>query len=113
GAEKTGSAYAGAAVDNWIAPPLTAANPAPAPWTQEELLSYLRNGVSVLHGTAAGPMSPVVQGLSALPESDVQAVAVYFADIDRAGSRSDSADLAVARVMPYARLDTGQGFDAD
>ena len=51
-------------VDNWIAPPLTAANPAPAPWTQDELHRYLRNGVSRLHGTAAGPMSPVVHGLS-------------------------------------------------
>jgi mono/diheme cytochrome c family protein len=35
GAEKTGDAYAGAVVDNWTAPPLTAANPAPVPWTQE------------------------------------------------------------------------------
>jgi mono/diheme cytochrome c family protein len=113
GAEKADDPYAGAVVDNWIAPPLTAANPAPVPWTQEELLSYLRNGVSVLHGTAVGPMSPVVHGLSALPESDVQAIATYFADIDHAGDRSASVDPAVARAMSYAPLGTGQDFDAD
>jgi mono/diheme cytochrome c family protein len=113
GAEKPGDAYAGAVVDNWIAPPLTAANPAPAPWTQQELLGYLRNGVSVLHGTAAGPMSPVVHGLSALPESDVQAIANYFGDIDHAGERLASTNPAVARAISYASLGTGQDFDAD
>ncbi len=113
GAEKAGDAYAGATVDNWIAPPLTAANPAPVPWAQEELYSYLHNGVSVLHGTAAGPMSPVVHGLSALPEADVRAIAVYFADIDHAGGRLASVDPAVLRSMSYAALGTGQQFDAD
>jgi mono/diheme cytochrome c family protein len=113
GAEKAGDAYAGATVDNWIAPPLTAANPAPVPWAQEELYSYLRNGVSVLHGTAAGPMSPVVRCLSALPEADVRGIAVYFADIDHAGGRLASVDPAVLRSMSYAALGTGQQFDAD
>jgi mono/diheme cytochrome c family protein len=113
GAEKTGDAYAGAVVDNWTAPPLTAANPAPVPWTQEELRSYLRNGMSVLHGTTAGPMSPVVHGLAALPESDVQAIATYFADIDHADDRLASVDPAVVRAMSYAPLGTGQEFDAD
>jgi mono/diheme cytochrome c family protein len=113
GAEKVVDAYAGAAIDNWIAPALTAANPAPVPWTKEELHSYLRNGMSVLHGTAAGPMSPVVHGLSALPESDVQAIATYFADIDRAGDRLASLEPAVARAMSYAPLGTGLEFDAD
>jgi mono/diheme cytochrome c family protein len=113
GAEKSGNPYAGAVVDNWIAPPLTDANPAPVPWTQDELDSYLRNGVSVLHGTAAGPMSPVVHGLSALPESDVQAIATYFADVDRADERLASIGPAVARAMSYAPLGTGQDFDAD
>jgi mono/diheme cytochrome c family protein len=113
GAEKAGDAYAGAVVDNWIAPALTAANPTPVPWTQEELFSYLRNGVSVLHGTAAGPMAPVVHQLSTLPDSDIQALATYFADIDHAGDRLASVDLAVARAMSYASLGTGQEFDTD
>ena len=74
----------GAVVDNWIAPALTAANPTPVPWTQEELFRYLHSGVTVFHGIAAGPMSPVVHGLASLPDSDIQAIAAYFADIDHA-----------------------------
>jgi mono/diheme cytochrome c family protein len=113
GAERTGDAYAGAVVDNWIAPALTAENPSPAPWTQEELQSYLRNGFSVLHGVAAGPMSPIPHGLSALPESDGRAIATYFADVAHAADRSASIDAAVARAMSYASLGAGQVFDPD
>ena len=104
GGEKDGDAYAGALVDDWIAPPLTAANPAPAPWTQDERHNYLRNGVSVLHGTSAGPMAAVVHaGLSTLPDADVQAIALYFADMDHAGDREAAIDAAVSRAMSYAR----------
>ena len=105
GAEKSRQAYAGAVIDNWIAPPLTAANPAPAPWTQDELFTYLRKGNSILHGSAAGPMAPVVHGLAALPEQDVQALAAYFADINRASDRLASAEPAIARAMSFASVD--------
>jgi mono/diheme cytochrome c family protein len=44
GAEKASDAYAGAIVEDWIAPALTEANPSPVPWTQDELFSYLRTG---------------------------------------------------------------------
>jgi mono/diheme cytochrome c family protein len=113
GAEKAGDAYAGAVVDNWIAPPLTTANPDPAPWTERELDAYLRNGVSDLHGSAAGPMAPVVQELGGLPASDVQAIASYFADIDHAAERASSTGPTVARAMSYAPLGTGQETDPD
>ena len=113
GAEKAANAYAGALIDNWIAPSLTAANPAPAPWTQDELYSYLHNGISRLHGNAAGPMSPVVHGLSALASADVEAIATYFADIDRAADRMPATDQAVARAISYAPLGTRQEVDAD
>lgn len=113
GAEKTGEAFAGAGVDGWIAPPLTAANPSPAPWTQDQLKNYLRDGVSALHGTVAGPMSPVVQGLAALPDEDVRAIAAYFADIDHSDDRLASVSPAVARAMSYASAGVGQDFDAD
>jgi mono/diheme cytochrome c family protein len=113
GAEKTGDAFAGAVVDNWVAPPLTAANPAPVPWTQDELQSYLRNGVSALLGIAAGPMSQVVHGLAALPDADVRAIAAYFADIDHSEDRSASVSPAVARAMSYASIGVGQEFDPD
>ncbi len=113
GAEKAGNPYGGAVIDNWIAPPLTAENPSPVPWTQEEIYSYLYSGASALHGIAAGPMSPVVHGLDALPASDIQAIAVYFADIDHAGDRLASIQPAVARAMSYAPSGTGLVFDTD
>jgi len=112
GAEKPSDAYAGAVVDNWVAPALTAANPSPVPWSQEELFRYLHSGVTVFHGIAAGSMSPVVHGLSSLPDSDVQAIASYFADIDHAANRMAAADPTVARAKSYARLaSAGQHLD--
>ena len=111
GAEKTDEPYGGAVVDNWIAPALTAANPSPVPWSQKELFRYLRSGVTIFHGIAAGPMSPVVHGLSSLPDSDIQAIAAYFADIDHAAERSPTADPAVARAMSYTRLVSARDLD--
>jgi len=113
GAEKAGNAYGGAVIDNWVAPPLTAANPAPAPWTRDELHDYLRTGASKLHGSAAGPMSPVIQGLAALPHSDVRAIATYFADVDRAADRLSSVSGAVTLAMSSASAKEGTQFDPD
>jgi mono/diheme cytochrome c family protein len=113
GAEKTGAAYAGAGVDNWIAPPLNEANVDPVPWTAEQLGAYLRTGVSDLHGSAAGPMAPVVHGLAALAPSDVEAIALYFADINHAAERASATAPAVARAMSYAALGSGQETDPD
>ena len=104
GAEVAAHAYGGAVIDNWIAPPLNAANPSPAPWTQQELFSYLRNGDSILHGSATGPMAPVVHGLAALPDQDVRALATYFADVGHSGDRAAS-DSVVALAMSYGSLD--------
>jgi mono/diheme cytochrome c family protein len=113
GAEKLGDAYGGAVIDNWVAPPLTAVNPAPAPWTHEELYDYLRTGASKLHGTAAGPMSPVVQGLGALPDSDIRAIATYFADVDKAADRLPAVSTAVSHAMSYASAKPAEAFDPD
>ena len=100
-------------IDNWVAPPLTAANPAPAPWTHEELYDYLRTGMSKLHGTAAGPMYPVVQGLGALPDSDIRALATYFADLDKAADRLPYVSGAVSLAMSSALAKEGERFDPD
>ncbi len=70
---------------------LTAANPSPIPWTEEELFTYLRTGASPLHGATAGTMTPVIRGSLALPivpDSDVRAIAVYFTDMDHASERA-------------------------
>jgi mono/diheme cytochrome c family protein len=114
GAEKKADAYAGATVDNWIAPALTDANPSPVPWTESELFSYLRDGVAPLHGVTAGPMSPVVHaGLSAVPDSDVRAEAVYFADLDHAASRTGAIEAAVNDALAKSRLGSTQEYDPD
>ncbi|HJV41758.1 cytochrome c [Caulobacter sp.] len=112
GAEKRDKAFAGAAIDNWIAPPLTEANPSPAPWDQAELVAYLRTGVSRYHGVAAGPMAPVVHdGLSKLPQADIQALAVYFADRDGAASRTSALASALQRAAAADRLNVGPQTD--
>jgi mono/diheme cytochrome c family protein len=114
GAERVKDAYAGAVIDNWDAPALTDANPSPAPWTQSELFSYLRSGVSPLHGVSAGPMSPVVHvGLSALPDSDIRAQAIYFADIDHAASREPVVEAAVEKALATSPLGSTQEYDPD
>src|SRR5262249_47684871 len=92
---------------------LTAANPAPAPWTGEELYDYLRTGASKLHGTAAGPMFPVVQGLGALPDSDIRAIATYFADLNKSADQLPTASAAGTHARSSLSAKTGGPFDPD
>jgi mono/diheme cytochrome c family protein len=113
GAEKRDKAFAGAAIDNWIAPPLTAANPSPAPWDQAELTAYLRTGVSRYHGVVAGPMAPVVHdGLVKLPDADIHALAVYFADRDGSAGRASTLAPALQRAAAADRLNVGPQTDS-
>lgn len=115
GAEKKGSAYDGAVVDNWIAPPLNEHNPTPTTWTEEELYQYLRNGVAPLHGPAGGPMSPVAHRfLATVPEEDVHAIAHYFADVDKAAEREKHDPAALALAMEQSKKDLiGPNSDPD
>jgi mono/diheme cytochrome c family protein len=114
GAEKIKEAYAGAEIDDWIAPALSDANLSPVPWTQSELSSYLRSGVTPLHGVAAGPMSPVVHtGLAAVPDTDIEAMALYFADVDHAATRTADANAAVRKALQASPLGSGQEYDPD
>jgi mono/diheme cytochrome c family protein len=117
GAEKVGDAYAGAVIHNWIAPALTDANPSPVPWTQDELFNYLRTGLGPLHGSAiAATMTPVVRdGLGApiVPEADVRALAVYFADIDHASVHETSDEPVVKSAIATSYLGSDQEYDPD
>ena len=114
GAEKAKDMYAGAAIDDWIAPALTDENPSPVPWTQPEMFGYLRTGITALHGVTAGPMSPVVHvGLSVVPDADVSALAIYFADIDHAAARSATASGAVMKALAVSALGSGHEHDPD
>ncbi len=117
GAEKTNEAYAGAVIDEWIAPALTEANPSPVPWNQTELKSYLRTGLGPLHGAAtAATMTPVVReglGVTVVPESDVRALAIYFADIDHASAHESAAEPAVKNALATSYLGSDQEYDPD
>ncbi|GAB3094270.1 c-type cytochrome [Lysobacter terrae] len=107
GAEKTGAQrYTGAVIDHWYAPPLGPDNKAPVPWSAEELYAYLRTGATPLHGVAAGSMSHVVHdGLAKLPDSDLRAIATYFADrFGAAGPRMANTEATLARVMATSPL---------
>ncbi|HTT40256.1 MAG TPA: cytochrome c [Burkholderiales bacterium] len=107
GASKTGShAYTGGMVDGWVAPALTAANPAPLPWTEEELYGFLRTGGTALHGVAAASMSEVIHfGLAKLPDADVKAIATYFADMNGAATRGATVSTVLAKAMSVSGVD--------
>ena len=101
GAEKANAYLAGGFAEGWEAPALTSLSQAPIPWSEGELYAYLRTGESRLHGVAAGPMAPVVKELTALPDSDIRAMAVYLASfnetsMDRAAQQALAASLEAA-----------------
>jgi mono/diheme cytochrome c family protein len=116
GPERTGYAYSGAVIDGWIAPALNETNPSTVPWTQEELFTYLRRGVTAVHGTTGATMTPVIrEGLAppAVPDSDVRAIAVYFSDMDHAGSRARRLEVATREALANSSLGSGQEYDPD
>ncbi|WP_397473609.1 c-type cytochrome [Pusillimonas sp.] len=90
GAEKNGPSdfLAGGVVDGWDAPALNGTAPVTAPWTTQDMFQYLRTGFSDRHGVAAGPMAPVITSLQSLPDSDIQAMAVYLSSL---GAKPESA----------------------
>jgi len=95
GAELESRAYRGALVEDWYAPALTQDAEVPVSWTQREIYSYLRRGGSVFHGVALGSMSEVVhRGLKQASDNDIQALAVYFSQINNASGNEQAADMA-------------------
>jgi nicotinate dehydrogenase subunit B len=96
GAEQGGAAHlTGGVVDGWDAPALGRLHAGPAPWRAADYYAYLRTGHSPRHGSALGPMSPVIDELGALPDADIKAMAVYLASL---------ADPAVAAQDQAARV---------
>lgn len=91
GAELKDRPFGGGEAEGWHAPALNAANPAPVPWSAEQLFTYLRTGLDEQHAIAAGPMDPVVRNLARVPEADVRAIAGYFAPLLRTNPRKKTA----------------------
>ena len=116
GGEKLRDAYSGTVVDNWIAPPLTAANPSPIRWTQEELFNYLRIGVDPLHGAIAATMTPVVRDgldLPVVPDSDIRAIAVYMSDINHVGDHESNAPAVTTQALQNSSIGSSDNYDPD
>ena len=90
GAEAAGQHHlAGGWVDGWEAPPLTRLSRAPIPWNKPDLTAYLRTGYSAMHGSASGPMAPVITQLGALPDEDIEAMATYLNSLNVAASAAE------------------------
>jgi len=107
GAEQHGQYLAGGFAEGWEAPALTSLSQAPIPWSEDELFAYLRTGESRFHGVAAGPMAPVVKELTALPDDDIRAMAIYLASfnegaIDRSAQQTRAAQLETATKVTFA-----------
>jgi mono/diheme cytochrome c family protein len=111
GAETKKDPFGGGEAEGWRASALNASSPAPMRWTVDQLTRYLRQGRDENHGTAAGPMSPVIHGLSEVPEADVRAMATYLTTV-MAGAplgagRRAALSLDDARVSSGAAIFAG------
>lgn len=116
GAEESRHPYAGWLVEGWIAPALTDANPSRIPWTQEELFTYLRTGVTPLHGATGSIMTLVIRGglaLPVVPDSDIRAIALYFSEMDHASARANNIEATTREALATSDLGIGQEHDPD
>ncbi len=103
GAEQGGAAHlTGGVVEGWDAPALGRLHVGPAPWRAEDYYAYLRTGHSPRHGSALGPMSPVIDELAALPDADIRAMAVYLASLADPGVEAHDQAAGVADAQARA-----------
>ncbi len=106
GAEMTGAArLTGGYADGWEAPAIAGTAKSPMAWTESALFDYLRTGHSADHGSAGGPMAKVVASLSALPDTDIRAMATYLASLSTAPATD--ADRQRREVLDKAALAAG------
>lgn len=106
GAEILSRAYAGGIVDGGNIPPLTPANLSPVPWTEDELFAVLRGTPARLHLPPGGSMAAIIRdGLGKLPDADIRALAIYFADIAGSTARVEETQIATARALGVNDLD--------
>ena len=108
GAEIGSAAYAGGESEGWFAAALNHASPAPAPWTKDELITYLGNGFVQTHGMAAGPMAGITENLQTLPKSDLDALATYIASFEPPPSPAKTAGAVAAADKTAYSIATAQ-----
>lgn len=106
----------GGVAESWTAPSLVANSDAPLNWNHQDLVTFMHSGYSANHGVAAGPMAPVInEGLSQLPQADIEAIATYLVSFQNNEKPKNTADplnqQAEAKVEPLtsegARLFSG------
>ncbi|MER0240166.1 molybdopterin cofactor-binding domain-containing protein [Fulvimarina sp. MAC8] len=104
GAEKTGTAaLTGSLVKGWYAPAIAGDTASAFGWSEERYYAYLRTGLTEGFASASGPMADVVANLQALPDEDIQAMAIYLASAQPGVPETRVADpAAAARPMPDA-----------
>ena len=101
GAERKSAQFSGGESDNWVAYAINAGSPSPVSWDADALYIYLRQGWHPDHGVARGPMAQVVANLSAIPGSDLRAIAVYMAD--KFGAPAPDRKRRLEEVLTQAR----------
>ena len=75
------------------------------------MFTYLRTGVTSLHGATGATMTPVIRGALALPvvpDSDIRAIALYFSGIDRASARANDVDATTREAVASSYVSSDQ-----
>jgi mono/diheme cytochrome c family protein len=101
GAERDDEPYNGGEAEGWTAYALNVNSPSPVPWDKDALFNYLRHGWHDAHGTARGPMAPVIDNLGVLPDTELVAIATYMADI--AGFPSPEHEQRGRAILDHTR----------
>jgi mono/diheme cytochrome c family protein len=100
GAEDRDRHFSGGEAEGWQAYAIDENSPAPIPWDHEGLAFYLRHGWHEMHGVSRGPMAEVTGNLGALPDEDVDAIALYVASLmgEPSAERREQADALVEQL---------------
>jgi len=79
GVSKWQGTLKGGVVDSWYAPNITSdVRAGIGSWSNEEIATYLKTGVSPSKGIALGPMAETIHSLSNLSDTDLLAIAAYL-----------------------------------
>jgi mono/diheme cytochrome c family protein len=81
GAEISAQRFGGGEAEGWHAYAINADSKSFEAWNAEDLHMFLSKGWHDRHGDAHGPMAPVSQNLSSVPDADVKAIASYVASV--------------------------------
>ena len=92
GAEISAQHFAGGEAEGWHAYAINADSESFEAWNAEDLHMFLSKGWHDRHGDAHGPMAPVSQNLSSVPDADVKAIATYVASV--MGKREEKTSAA-------------------